>query len=81
MDGTQARNQGGAGGTCPPKKIFAPLGKTRLDIVWNYWTQFKNFWHLSEKSSSLLVAQASYGPDGTFQVYDSETTPAYQLKV
>jgi len=34
-----------------------------LDVVKNYWTQFKIFGPLSENSSPHLVSQASYGPD------------------
>jgi len=38
-----------------------PLEKN-FDIVWKYWTQFKYFGPLSEKSSPLLMSQASYRP-------------------
>ena len=55
----QARSQGGRS---PPKKFFAPPWKNVLNVVWNYWTQFKKFEPLSENPSPLLVSQAGYGP-------------------
>jgi len=58
----QARNQRGAGGAKPPYKIFRSPWKNVLIIGQNYWTKFKKFGPLSEKSSPPVVSQAGYRP-------------------